>query len=162
MTLLELVAVLVIVAVALAAAAPSLRGFAQSRQTASTARSLVSLAAWARAQAISEGRPYRLHVDVDERVYYVTARQGGTFAPIETSLGRTFDLSDQLTVEWDGPEEIRTRGYITFYPTGRLTPGTLIIGDRSELVTILEAAAPTDRFVVVAENQLESQARRRP
>lgn len=160
MTLLELVAVLLVMALILAAAAPSLRGFAQGRQTADTARSLTALAAWARTQAVSEGRMYRLNIDAERGRYYVTAEQGGAFVRIDTSLGRTFELPEGMSLTWEEPENVEHNRHLTFYPTGRVTPASVLLDDGSGLVTRIRAGTPTDRFIVVAANEPARQGRR--
>ncbi|MEX2673647.1 MAG: GspH/FimT family pseudopilin [Phycisphaeraceae bacterium] len=151
-SLLEMVAVLMVIAVALAVAAPSLSGFAEGRRTTDTARSLTALAGWARSQAVSEGRMYRLHVDVDARQYFVTAETGGTFEPVESTLGQPVDLPDRVTVTWEEPEQVREAGYVTFYPTGRLTPATLLLEEASGIRTRVRAVSVTDRFAVVSSS----------
>ena len=66
LTLLELVLVMVIICTILAMAAPSLRGFFTSRETSDAAAQIVALTHLARSQAITEGRVYRLNLDVPD------------------------------------------------------------------------------------------------
>lgn len=152
-SLLELVAVLMVLAVVMAIVAPSMRNFAQGRELADTARSLTTLAAWARSQAISEGRPYRLHVDVEQRACYVTAENAGAFERIESSLGRSLTFPDRLSITWENSHDAQQRGHVTFHPSGRLTPAVIALRDQEGFVTRVGAEAPTDRFVVLSRQR---------
>src|SRR5271169_2313596 len=58
-TLIELLMVMVIIAILTALVAPKLAGFATGRGASYAATQIVALARYGRAQAISEGRPYR-------------------------------------------------------------------------------------------------------
>src|SRR5947207_6133930 len=60
-TLLELVVVMLILTVMLAMVAPSLSGFGRGRQAEQAAANILALSRWAREQAISDGRVYRLN-----------------------------------------------------------------------------------------------------
>ena len=64
-TLLELIAVLVLISAVLAIAAPSLRGFVRGRQTAEAAAQMLSLTHLARSRAASQGCIHRLNVDTE-------------------------------------------------------------------------------------------------
>src|SRR5687768_10165499 len=78
-TLLELIVVLLVLSVLFAMAAPSFSGFGAGRAAHQTASQIVTLARWAREQAVTEGRAYRLNFDPVNGVYFVTAAFGAVF-----------------------------------------------------------------------------------
>ena len=120
-TLLELIAVMMVLAILLAMVAPSLGGFGAGRKADEAAANLVSLSRWARDQAVAEGRPYRVNFDAANRVYYVTAAVGGAWQSPPVEFGRPFTLPDNVAIEWKGPQEGGAY-YAEFYPTGRCEP----------------------------------------
>src|SRR2546428_10956970 len=72
-TLLELIVVMLVLSVLFAMVAPSLSGFGAGRAAEQTASQIVTLSRWAREQAITEGRSYRLHLGPPNRIYFGTA-----------------------------------------------------------------------------------------
>ncbi len=135
---------MVIICTLLATAAPSLRGFFISRQTHDTATRILSLTRLARSQAIADGRLYRLHVDAQDRTFYLT-RQGETaFERIESSLGRPFRLPDEVEMEVIGPRT--DRGYLSFFPDGRTEPATIRLTDIKGGIIEVVCTGPTEAF----------------
>ena len=120
-TLLELIAVMMVLAIILAMVAPSLSGFGAGRKADEAAANLVSLSRWAREQAVAEGRAYRVNYDPANRVYFVTAAVGGAWQSPPVEFGRPFTLPDNVAVTWTGPQE-NGAYYAEFYPTGRTLP----------------------------------------
>ena len=113
---------MLILTVMLAMVAPSLGGFGRGRQAEQAAANILSLARWAREQAIAEGRVYRLNFNPAEQAYWVTADAGGgQFEPLAVDFGRQFLLPDHVTAEWQAPVE-SGYAYIDFLPTGRSQP----------------------------------------
>jgi len=99
-TLIELVLVMVIVAILVGAVAPSLRGFLMGRRTVDTATRMLALAGYARTQAISEGRTYRMNFDEQTGKFWLTADNGdGTFQPPSTEMGREFVVPDGVKMQ---------------------------------------------------------------
>ncbi len=117
-TLLELIAVMMVLAILLAIVAPSLSGFGAGRKADEAAANLVSLSRWAREQAVAEGRTYRVNYDPANRIYFVTAAVGGAWQSPPVEFGRPFTVPDNVGVTWDGPQE-NGAYYAEFYPTGR-------------------------------------------
>src|SRR3954469_22536616 len=72
-TLLELILVMTILTLVVTLLAPSLRGFGIGRANHNAATMVVSLAKYARTQAASEGRTYRLNLDPQSRAFWLTA-----------------------------------------------------------------------------------------
>lgn len=147
-TLLELVLVMVVICTVLAMAAPSLRGFFASRETSDAAAQIVALTQLARSQAVTQGRVYRLNMDVQEGTYWLTVQEGGAFENITSEFGRVFSLPSGTQVEWEGPPEGVSPYWINFYPDGRTQAGTIrLIGRHGDVVEIV-CLSPTELFHV--------------
>lgn len=98
-TLIELILVMMLICTVLGMAAPSLRGFFQSHQATDAAGQIVALAQYARTQAASEGRTYRLNFDTQAGQYWLTAQDGANFAVLGREFGRTFALPEGVAFE---------------------------------------------------------------
>lgn len=147
-TLLELVLVMMIICVVLAMAAPSLRGFFASRQTADEASRIVALAEFARSQAAAQGSPHRLNLDTESGRYWLTVQVGGAFVDLPSEFGRVFVLPDGTRAEWVEPEDVAQRGYIEFEPDGRAEAVTVrLTGKQGEMADVV-CPSPTERFRV--------------
>jgi len=137
-TLLELIFVLIVLAVLAATIAPSLRGFAVGRAKNDMASTIVSLANYARTQAISEGRTYRLNIDPHKRVVWLTVQDGPLFSPPPGDFGTQFPASSSVVrMETDLPAQPDGQ-YVTFSVGGRTTPPVQIwltdeLGQRAEV-----------------------------
>jgi len=148
--LLELVLVMVIIATVLAMAAPSLRRFFASRETADEAASIVALTQLARSQAVAEGRMYRLNFDLDEMKYWLTAQTEGAFTNLSSEFGRVFLLPEgaELKVEVEGSTD--DRSYVSFYPSGRTEAATITLTGRQGDSAEISCLSPTERYSVAA------------
>ncbi len=155
-TLLELVAVMLLVCTVLAMAAPSLSGFARGRRTADAAGNILALTNLARIRAVTEARLYRLNIDTDEGSYYLTAQQEGIFAALAEEHGRIFYLPDDVSVEFDLPGGNVDEGqvsFIQFYPDGRSDEAAIELAERDGGVFLVECLSPTERFRVVRNTE---------
>lgn len=173
-TLLELILVMMIAAIVLAMAAPSLHLFANARPLANTAGQFVALTDYARSQAISEGRTYRLNLDPDKGLFWLTTQEGGVFQPLEREFGRVFSFPEGTKADWITPTDVSTgatvpglqlpgqteaqdasgttaRAYIVFYPDGRTETSELRLTDRRGNTLNIICLSPTERFRVITE-----------
>jgi type II secretion system protein H len=151
-TLLELILVMMIICMVLAMAAPSLRGFFASRQTADAGVRIVALAEYARAQSAAQGRCYRLNMDAKEGTYWLTVQRGGAFVRLESEFGRTFHLPEGTEVSWEDDTEAEA-GHLDFYPDGRTRAATIQLkGLQGERVDVT-CESPSERFRVVQQEQ---------
>jgi prepilin-type N-terminal cleavage/methylation domain-containing protein len=91
-TLIELILVMVIMAVAAALVIPSLRGFTIARTTDNATTLILSLAEYARVQAVSEGRDYRLNFDTQSETVWLTVLDDGTYGPPNNDYNEHFKL----------------------------------------------------------------------
>jgi len=121
-TLLELVLVLMLISLVLALAAPSLGRFGRGRDLAETANHMLALARLARSQAVAEARTWRLNIDPNERAYWLTVEDGGTFVRPARDWGRRFDLPEGAEVAVEGADRFDQVPSIAFRPDGRCDP----------------------------------------
>jgi len=147
-TLLELIAVLVLISTALAIAAPSLRGFVHGRKTANAAAKLLSLTHLARSRSAARGCVYRLNVDADQGVYGLTVQQGGAFVEPADGYGRVYELPTGVTARLD-VDAIGDDPWIQFYPDGRCDPATIELTGGQGDVLLVTCPSPTERFRVL-------------
>lgn len=153
-TLLELVLVMVVICTILAMAAPSLRGFFASRETSDAAAQIVALTHLARSQAITEGRLYRLNLDVRNKTYWLTVQEQGGFRRLYNDFGRIFSLPKDTIIELDNISKYASDGHIDFTPQGQTQPGTIrLINRRGEVFEII-CFSPTELFRVVVPEKI--------
>jgi prepilin-type N-terminal cleavage/methylation domain-containing protein len=94
-TLIELIAVMLVLAIAAALVAPSLLNFRVGRFNSNTATTLMGMANYARAQAESEGRTYRLNFDPQAGTFWLTAQgDDGTYTAPGNDFGMRAQISD--------------------------------------------------------------------
>jgi type II secretory pathway pseudopilin PulG len=93
-TLFELILVMVLLAIAAAILVPSLSGFVVSRQTDAAVMQVVSLAQYARNQAVSEGRFYRLNYDTQKNQVWITMLD----APTDTYVSPNNEFGKVVTL----------------------------------------------------------------
>jgi len=148
-TLLELVLVMVIMCTVLAMAAPSLRGFFASRQTADAAAQIAALTRFARAQAVAEGTTYRFNLDTETGKYWLTMQAGGVFAALPTEFGRSFSLPEGTSATWESPAEVAARGWVAFHPDGRTEAARIRLVGRQGASFEIGCPSPTEQFHVL-------------
>lgn len=148
-TLLELVMVMLLMCVAMAIVAPSFTGFSKSARINDTVAQLVTLAHWARSQAISDGRVYRLSIDPQDGTYRLTAQSQDEFVELGSGFGRLFTLPEGVRISVDnaGKKEINS---IDFYPNGRSQPAMIHLMDFRGRETLIGCRFPTEPFKVIS------------
>jgi prepilin-type N-terminal cleavage/methylation domain-containing protein len=153
-TLLELIFVLVVLAVVAAVAAPKLRGFAVGRAKGDAATVIVSLANYARTQAISEGRNYRLNIDPNSRAIWLTVQNGPLYQPLPGEFGERFTASDSI-VRMDTDLLPQPDGqYVTFAITGRTTPPVqIVLTDKLNEKVTVALQSETELFRVLSPGE---------
>ncbi len=148
-TLLELVLVMVVICTVLAMAAPSLQGFFASRQTEDAAAQIVVLTQFARTQAVSEGRVYRVNFDIEAGTYWLTTQEGGAFRELDSEFGRIFSLPEGTIARWLVQPGQTPRSCVTFHPDGRTEAATVRLTGRKGDVFDITCLSPAERFHVV-------------
>ena len=149
----ELVLVLVVVSVVLALAAPSLRGFFASRQTADAAATMLSLTHWARSHARAQGRPCRLNIDADAGVCWLTVQEAGAFVELKSEMGRRFQLPQGAMVSVRSEGSQPGPAYIQFYPSGRCDAVTIDIQGRQGEVFQVSCPSAVEPYRVIAPSE---------
>jgi prepilin-type N-terminal cleavage/methylation domain-containing protein len=154
-TLLELIVVLGLVAVLLGLAAPSLRGFFASRQTADAAAQMLALTQLAGTRAVAQGTVYRLNIDLTSGTYWLTVRQAGTFVDLSCEFGRRFQLPEGTSIHVQAPGAEPAVSTIDFFPSGRTEEAPIELkGRRGEVFQVICESA-TETFHVVSPNEAQ-------
>ena len=172
-TLLELLLVMIIIAIVMGITAPSLGLFSGSRHIINASANFVALTDYARSQSISEGRIYKLNIEKDKNVFWLTARSNGSFEKINKEIGRNFILPEGVEIEsleimynyqetevpglrmpgqWYVEDEPENQGEesIIFSPDGFIQPATLRMRDKKGNQLEIKCSSPSDRFYVVS------------
>jgi prepilin-type N-terminal cleavage/methylation domain-containing protein len=173
-TLLELVLVMMIITITLAIAAPSMRGFVVGRAADSAATELLATLRYARRQAITEGRIYRLMVHEPEPNKYqllrlawdpsrmmpvpgqpsVTSTGQGelNFVELGVPIGQPVKMPDNTDLEMIRADRSGV-DYIDFYPGGRVDAAEFQIkGPRGEPLRIV-CDSPTEGYRLVTAEE---------
>ncbi len=154
-TLLELILVLVVLAIVLATVAPSMRGLAQSRETADAALRVVAMTHRARAQAIAEGRPYRLNLDPNGRRCWLSAQSGAAYADVTDPLARSYTPPEDVSITLESTFSEPGTPYVLFHPSGRCEAASILVrGRRGEIYQVASASA-TERFRVISPSEVK-------
>jgi len=149
-TLLELIVVLGLVGVLLGLAAPSLRGFFASRQTADAAAQMLALTQLAGTRAAAQGSVYRLNIDLQSSTYWLTVQQAGTFVDLNCEFGRRFQLPEGTSIHVQAPSAGSPVSTIDFYPSGRTEEAAIELKGRQGEVFQLICESATEAFHVVS------------
>jgi|WetSurMetagenome_2_1015567.scaffolds.fasta_scaffold02133_10 type II secretion system protein H len=156
-TLLELILVMVIISTVLAMAAPSLRGFFSSRKIHDAASNLLSLTRYARTQAITEGKNYRLNFDGDNGYYWLTTNQGGADSDLNNEFGRKFLLPDDTTFQLEKEDDKTGKEkFVAFYPQGLAEVSTITLTDRRGDVVKILSPSPAESYRIVVPEETET------
>jgi Tfp pilus assembly protein FimT len=145
----ELILVLVVVAIVLAIVAPSMRGLAQSRETADAAVRVVAMAHRARSQAMAQGRPYRLNLDPTGRRCWLTVQKGAGYAPADDWLARAYTPPEDVSVTLESTWTEAGAAYVQFYPSGRCETASIQVRGRGGEFYQVACASATERFRVI-------------
>jgi len=134
----------------LALAAPSLRGFMASRQTADAAAQVLALTQLAGSRAVAQGSVYRLNIDPQTGTYWLSVQQGGTFVDLNCEFGRRFRLPEGASVCLRTPAAGAPPSYVQFYPNGRTEEATVELTGRQGEVFQVVCDSATEAFRVVS------------
>ena len=154
-TLLELILVMLIMTVVLAMVAPSLSGFGAGREAEYAGAQLISVAHWAREQAVSEGRVYRLNFNPQTQTYQVTAQVGGVYQQIAEEFGSEFAVPERVGMQWDAPQENGVY-VIEFLPSGRKRPARVQITARDGQVSFIGNRTATEPIRVLTDAEVRA------
>lgn len=150
-TLLELVLIMILICTALAVSAPDLRGFSAGSKMKNAAQQVLALTNYARTQAASEGRTYRLNFE--NGTYFVTALQDDQFVQDANSMGQSFPVPDGVQVQL-ARDDNQPLNYIEFHPDGRTDVARVRLWrDNQELYVV--CASPSERFHVASTPEVQ-------
>lgn len=154
-TLLELIFVMLLLSVTLALAAPSLKGFTDARRTRDASAMILSAIKYARAEAVSEGRAYRVEFDESERACRITTQQeGAAFTPVADHAARMIMLPDDIKLECETPgDQDVNRKYITIRPDGFAEPMTIRVTDPHGFALEVFSASSSDEYAIRTAEQ---------
>lgn len=124
-TLIELVAVLIILTIALSMVAPSLHGWSQHSKLRDASDQCLATMRGARAQAVATGSVRRVLIDSSAASIVVQRRQGESYEAAEGELGRSLVLPRGFSIQLVSGGA--SGSAIDFYPNGRTTPATVRI-----------------------------------
>jgi prepilin-type N-terminal cleavage/methylation domain-containing protein len=153
-TLIELILVMVIIATMMAVISPALRGFTSERQVENAARMLVAMTEWARLRAATEGRAWRLNIEINDRdegdvgYFWLTAQDGLLFEEPGESFARAVDLPLGVRMEWEDSEEAETNDYIQFEADGTKDTARIRLIGKSGVVYDVYCSSPSEPFRV--------------
>jgi prepilin-type N-terminal cleavage/methylation domain-containing protein len=155
-TLFELVLVMMVLAVIMAMVAPKLAGTARGRRTSDAATQITSLAFYARSQAVTEGRTYRLNIDPSQGTYWLTMQEGPNFVDPSNGWGIINHLPDGVRyAACDFPQ--RQDGlYSEFKPSGRIDPGYIRIVDEDNQVAEIACESATEIYRILRPGEPSS------
>lgn len=168
-TLLELLLVMLLIAIAMGIAAPCLGLFRSSRPILNTAATIVSLTDYARSQSISEGHLYKLNIDKQKGIFWLTSMEKGIFERLGKDIGRDFVLPEgveiesvevvysyqettvpglRLTGQWyvSDKQENAEEESISFSPEGYIQPAVVHIRDKKGNQLDIICSSPLDHF----------------
>jgi len=155
-TLIELIAVLVIIGVVLAMAAPSLRGFHRARRVDHASRYLIMISQYAHMRAVSDGRTYRLYFDLDAQSCRLADydAQAGSFTPLRSAYGRTYRFDQGIELTWVDPQFNPNEPYLVFEPLGLYPQAHLRLEDQLDNRVDIASPSVTEPFRVVEEEEI--------
>ncbi|MBW1982378.1 MAG: GspH/FimT family pseudopilin [Deltaproteobacteria bacterium] len=148
-TLIELTVVLLILTIALGLVLPEASSLIFRNSLQTSARRLAGAVSYARSQAMVEGRPWKLVVDLDNNSYWLAAGTGNADA------GHTRKRSLESGVRFVDVEipgqDTRTAGQVTihFNPKGLAEPAVLHIEGSGNKVRTLRIKAFNGRLVIL-------------
>ena len=146
---------MLVLSVVLAMVAPSLSGFGAAREAEFAGAQVMTLSRWAREQAITEGRVYRLNFNPSAGVYWVTAQRGGVFERVDSDFGRDFPLPDGVLMQWDAPQDGGAH-CIDFHPSGRAQPARIHVTSRDGQVTVIGNRTATELLRVMTPQEAQA------
>ena len=157
-TLLELVLVMLIITIVVGAVAPSLRGFTMGRSARNTATRILTMTQYARTEAISQGRVYRLTYSPRQRAFWVDYStlagdnsENQRSAP-DADMAPRLDVDERLSIDTKDMSTSSTGNqYVEFRPSGRSDPASIVITDQSNAQIEVACSSATEMFRIVAD-----------
>jgi type II secretion system protein H len=152
-TLIELIVVLMLLALIVGLVVPSLRAFTIGRANHFAATQFLSEVRFARTQALTEGKTYRVIIEANTGEFYVAADNGGgTFEAVTADLGHRIRVADGVRIETDLPR--RDDGtYVEIQPNGLLDPGRVTFINAANATVDVTCDSVTDHYRIAGGAQ---------
>ncbi len=147
---------MMVLAVVMAMVAPQLSNTARGRRTGDTATQLVSLAYYARSQAITEGRSYRLNIQPSDGSYWITMQDGPNFVDPANGWGTINRLPDGVRIAACDFPQHQDGVYVEFKPSGRCDPGYIRIIDDNNQAAEIVCESSTELYHILAPGEQTS------
>ncbi|HZL37804.1 MAG TPA: GspH/FimT family pseudopilin [Tepidisphaeraceae bacterium] len=171
-TLLELVLVLALIAIMTGIVITRMDVFGRGKRMANSADQVVSLAAWARSQAVARGVSVRLNFDPAQNAYWLTVQNGpayenafqplsgaqtpSQYALISEDWGQSFPVPTGVTFKCNIAPQIDGI-YIEFRPNGRCDPGTVQFSDGSGKTIEVGCLSATEDVHVLSDDERQQE-----
>ena len=114
---------------------------------------VVSLARWARSDAIAHGRRCRLNIDPRGRICWVTGQRQGEFVPADGDTGRRVQLPEGVFLSLLTVSADPSASCIEFGPTGRSDVATLEVKGRDGESFLVVCESPSETFRVLSREE---------
>lgn len=168
--------VLVIIVVLTSIAAPSLGLFNKGQRVSDASDDLLSLARWARSEAINRGINFRLNIDTSGRTYWLSMQNGGsyenllqasssssTIGPDGSAQSTKFDaVGEEFGRKFTFPVGVNVEStytpqpdglFIQFRPTGRCDPGSVRLSDPQGKTIEVGCVTGSESFHILSDEE---------
>lgn len=156
-SLLELILVMTILVITAAAVTPMLGSFALGRAHRDAAAHVLALMQYAADQAAVNGWAYRMNFDEQAGTYWLSSAPYGVNKRIESEIGRTFELPDNITMTLEGSEEVLANRYIQFEPDGRHHMAVVRLTPSRGNELVIGSASPAEPFAIGSASQVREE-----
>lgn len=144
-TLIELVLVMLLISITLATTVPSLKGWSRGSKLREAGDQFLAVTRYARTQAASDGRTYRLNIDPQSGGYVLSVQDGMQFVPLGNEFGRNYALPAgymmSVTDEQNQPLSV-----IDFFPNGRTYAAQVRIAAGPNDFVDIQCPSPAEGF----------------
>ena len=149
-TLLELTVVLIILTVVLGLVLPEASSFLFRSDMKASSRRLAGAVAYARSQAMLEGRLWELTLDLDADSFWATAVEEESSSDLDTIRKRTLAGEVRFMDVKKLPEETKRAGRVAlhFHPKGLVEPAVIHLAGPGKQIQTLFVKAFNGRLVV--------------
>ena len=149
-TLLELTVVLIILTVILGLVLPKTSSFLFRSDMKASSRRLAGAVAYARSQAMLEGRLWELTLDLDADSFWATAVEEESSSDLDTIRKRTLAGEVRFMDVKKLPEETKRAGRVAlhFHPKGLVEPAVIHLAGPGKQIQTLFVKAFNGRLVV--------------
>lgn len=145
--------VLLLIALVAGIIVPNFRNFTMGQSNKFVAGQFLAQARYARTQAMTEGKTYRLMVDSNANAFWLTADNGGgTFEDVKADLGQRVTLPEGVTVRTDLPQHDDAAGtFVEFKGNGLTDAGRVTFTNKLGGEVTVACDSVTELYHVLPE-----------